>query len=406
MAPDLRFRGQPFDGDRSAGEFLKQALTDPAITRLTVVVAWARFGGLHRLTPELEAFAARGGQSRIIAGIDEGGATRPGLLMAIRLFTVPYVFHDKGARTFHPKIYLAESGSEARVLIGSSNATAGGLFSNYEANLEARFSIPAEEADPALVDLRGYIDALINDTALCRLLDAALVDELVINRRYRVSGKERRSRIAGDSLPNNVDTTDVDSSGSRGGGDATDDLFGSSVHSKAAIPAFPPGGKELLGSLEVDSGDEYSDDGAQVPSIAPAVVEAWDKTLPHSDAQRSPAGNATGNLRLVQAGHDIDQRVWFRRVLFGGVVWTPTMDSRRNNIEEATVPMDTSIGGKSYGVVPFRLTHASHRESSQNNHTTVLHWGSLAADLRAVDHTGEVVTIERLSDGTFRLNVS
>src|SRR5258708_16393235 len=95
MVPVIRFSGQPSDDDTSAGEALRRLLTDPVITEITIVVGWVRYRGLGRLRTELAAFVARGGHSRIILGIDEGGATRPGLLGALRSFTEAYVFHDR-----------------------------------------------------------------------------------------------------------------------------------------------------------------------------------------------------------------------------------------------------------------------------------------------------------------------
>ena len=108
VAPSVRFRGQPFEDDKTTGAFLAEALADPGIESLTIVVAWARFGGLRRLEPEITAFRERGGSLRIVLGIDEGGATVPGLRVSIRLADEPFVFHDRTARTFHPKVYLAE----------------------------------------------------------------------------------------------------------------------------------------------------------------------------------------------------------------------------------------------------------------------------------------------------------
>jgi hypothetical protein len=145
VASTLDFRGQPFDEDGTAGAFLRRALGDPELTAVTAAVAWARFRGLGRLTDALEAFRERGGFLRIIVGIDEGGATRPGLMAALTFFDEAYVFHDPSSRTFHPKIYLADGPRKAILLVGSSNATPGGLFANYEASLEATFELPRDE---------------------------------------------------------------------------------------------------------------------------------------------------------------------------------------------------------------------------------------------------------------------
>jgi hypothetical protein len=116
----------------------------------------------------------------------------------------------------------------------------------------------------------------------------------------------------------------------------------------------------------------------------------------------------TGNLRLVQGNRrgEIDQRTWFRQKMFSGVPWAKSVDSRGNSIEVAVVNFDVTLRGVSKGSVPLKVDHAPHRESAQNNHATVVHWGSLMADFRGVDYTGDTVTIERMSDGTFRLEIA
>lgn len=152
----LAFRGQPSEDEDTAAAVLRRLLADGEIARLAAVVAWARFRGLVRLRNELNEFRGRGGRLRIVVGIDEGGATLvPGLVAALRLFDDAYVFHDPTSRTFHPKIYLAEGATKAVLLVGSSNAAPGGLFSNYKASLKATFELPTDEDAPALVKARN-----------------------------------------------------------------------------------------------------------------------------------------------------------------------------------------------------------------------------------------------------------
>jgi HKD family nuclease len=137
VAPTLDFFGQPFSDEETTAAFLTATVEDPEIEVLTIVVAWARFRGLRRIKEALESFRARGGELRIILGIDEGGATRPGLMLALELATEAFVFHDPAGWTIHPKVYLGEGQRKAILFVGSSNATPGGLFGNYEASLKA-----------------------------------------------------------------------------------------------------------------------------------------------------------------------------------------------------------------------------------------------------------------------------
>ena len=62
--------------------------------------------------------------------------------------------------------------------------------------------------------------------------------------------------------------------------------------------------------------------------------------------------------------------------------------------------------GVDRGVHTLEISHAPHREEGQNNIPTVLHWGTVEPLLAATNHTGRNVIIERLGDGTFRLEIT
>ncbi len=381
MVPSISFRGQPFNDEDTAGSFLRQVLEDSGVESLTIVVAWARFGGLRRLAPEITAFRERGGQLRIVLGIDEGGATVPGLKLAIRLADQPFVFHDRTARTFHPKLYLAEGPDKAILLAGSSNLTAGGLLSNYEASLEVEFELPEEIDAKALVGAREYIEMLLADEQLCLPLDEELLDRLIQDPRYVIAQSERRRQTA---------ASEVSPDGFAQTGEASEGVFGVSQHDKPPVQGMPQRAREELRELEE------------------TVEFSWTKRLPATDAQQppSPKSNPVGNLRLTKAGNPIDWRTWFREDMFGAASWFPGEDSKGNPIETATVQFLVTITGQSHGTVGLRVDHAPHRESGQHNHATVLHWGPLMPVLRATDYTGHTVTLRRMSDGAYRLDIS
>lgn len=441
------------------GAVLDRVLTDPAITELTVVVAWAKYRGLRRLRDALLMFKERG-RSRIIVGIDHGGGTAPGLRAALDWFSEAYVYHEAVPTTFHPKLLLAEGEMTAVLVVGSNNATAGGLWFNHEAALEAGFSKPAEDDHVALEGARRYVERLLEDDEVCLPLTEGRIDELVRSKRFRVSGHERhRPPSPQSSAVPGAGDEDFDPDGISEAEHSGPPIFGVSRHQKAAIPALPPGTAEELAELE-DVGLEEEEaaatpepastgarpspsaptsgssvgttgtsPGAAAPSTppagavtssgsastsapsgggAPTVVAWWDKKLPAGDAQQQPNPNTnpTGNLRLTQAKHPIDWRTWFRNVFFAGAAWVADSDSNGNAIERTTVPMDVTIFGISMGTMHFDVTHAKHRESGQANHTTVLHWGQLMPTLQATDYTGDTVTLSRLSDGTYRLDIS
>jgi hypothetical protein len=417
MAPDLEFRGQPFALEDTAGAFLARTLGDDSMTRLRMAVAWARFGGVARIDPLVSGLRERGGSAEAIVGIDEGVATKPGLRKLVRVFDRVYVVHDPGGRTFHPKLYLVEGLSRAALLVGSSNATAGGLYFNFEASLEATFQLPDESDSRALASTQAYFDQLMADPAVCIELTEEALERLLDDPRYPIGETERRPRRRdGGRGRGEGGDRESDSPADEFDADEFDaPVFRQSEQPRPPVPPLSPSARQELDEIEAEA-DVPLDDGAEPPGeaeiadVPPAsVVLVWSKKLGHADAQQpvSPHTNPIGNLRLTRSGHDIEHRIWFRQDLFGPAAWVDAHDSHGNEIEEAVVPFEVAVGGVDLGILDLRISYAPHREAGQGNVPTVLHWGArLNALLRATDYSGHIVRIERLDDSSFRLQIA
>jgi hypothetical protein len=290
VSPTVDFLCQPYDARRSTGAFVRRVLLDRQFDSFTAVVAWARFGGIGRIGDDLDSLRGRGGVARLIVGIDEGIATRPGLLLALRHFSEVYVLHDRPGVTFHPKLYLAEGKARAALLVGSGNLTAGGLFSNYEAALEATFSLPREAGARALVEARAYVNRLRGDAGVCLKLDEDVVERLVADPRYGVSKKELR-RAGSGRLPRGLEAEDVDpiadEAGSGTGGRKK--LFGASAHGKAPVPSLPPAARDELRRLEGQTAD---------PAPRPAPAGSGQGRAPGSPGRRSALPPDVQRLRI------------------------------------------------------------------------------------------------------------
>lgn len=394
----VSFVAQPFADGRDLRDFLDALAGDAAINELDVVVAWAKRSGLRRVRTQLEAVRDRPGTTRLIVGIDEGGATRQGLELAREIFSSVHVFHDNSWRTFHPKIYLAVGGDRARLLVGSNNLTAGGVFFNYEAALECVLTLPA---DQGLVDeVRDHIDRLYADAEVCKPLDAALLDELINNPRYRVRDEDA-SKTAGQAVAEGELPEDVDLEPDAPE-PAPESVFGKSAEAKRGDPQ-PTSSVAKKAAPVKAAATKTGGPGAP----APGVAKRWFKKLSASDARHPPSATShvTGVLRLVQAGHPINQTDYFRADFFADRPWTGTTRPR-GLFEETTVPFHVVVSGVDYGIRTLRVDHAPWREAAQGNHTTVLHWDDVAAILDATDHTGHHVILERLTDGSFRLEIT
>lgn len=396
---DIRFLSQPLASSDSLDTFI-DCLTDPSLTELSVVTAWAKRSGLARIADRLSAFRARGGIVHLIVGVSEGGATKEGLQLAMDLSDDAFVFHDP-RRTFHPKVYLASGSSRRELLVGSSNMTAGGLGWNHESSLWISERQPV--ASPPFIDASSWITDLRVQSMSCRRLDPNLLKDLLSSGDIKI-GSEGAARRARSTEPEDSDSI---ATGSVKG------LFSSPAMVMRPLPPLPGGSVRSIpsargGAAAVPASAPVP--GASVPVSAPAsaasVLRRWSRDLDNTAAQRviSANSNPTGNLRLSQAGHGIQHQIYFYRDFFGGLPWAPTPGKPTE--QEVLVDFDTVIDRRNLGVQTLRVSHDPQRVSGQSNVPSVLHWGrTVSAILRGANYVGHFVTIERLSDGTFRLTI-
>jgi HKD family nuclease len=116
-------------------------------TSLRILVAYISWDGLSLFRSELEAFVDSGKTARFVVGIGQG-RSEPAALRYL-LERLPRdccrVFHlGTPYYTFHPKLFMFDAGDERLVILGSSNATMGGLHNNSEVGVRLELARPAD----------------------------------------------------------------------------------------------------------------------------------------------------------------------------------------------------------------------------------------------------------------------
>jgi HKD family nuclease len=134
------------EGDTRLGDHLLAQLADGRWTEFRAAIAFVKRSGVKHLAQALRSFTARA-SAVIVVGVDHGGTSAEGLqdlFEAIGERGELYVFHNLNPSTFHPKVYYFRNDTAAMVIVGSSNLTEGGLFTNYEASVVLRLDLTNE----------------------------------------------------------------------------------------------------------------------------------------------------------------------------------------------------------------------------------------------------------------------
>jgi len=176
----VEFIGQPFDAS-AVGEHLRNRLADDGWQEFRAAVAFVKLSGVRHIARELTGFSARG-SVRITVGVDAQGTSVEGLralLGCMRTGARVWVYHNEGAATFHPKVYLFRNDARAELLVGSSNLTEGGLYTNYEAGLLGRLDLSQRADRSVLQRIEHVLDRWSTDAGdLALPLSSQAIEQL------------------------------------------------------------------------------------------------------------------------------------------------------------------------------------------------------------------------------------
>jgi hypothetical protein len=134
------------------------------------IVAFVKFSGVSRLYDALKAFQQAGGTSILAVGIDHKGTSKEGLKYLRDVVNQVFVYHDNSPlrRTFHSKLYIFEQkDTNAILLLGSGNLTAGGLFTNYESHVRVELDLSRSDDQAFYREVRTKCEAFFDISSGC-----------------------------------------------------------------------------------------------------------------------------------------------------------------------------------------------------------------------------------------------
>lgn len=132
----------------AAIDTFRQICAAGGLESVTVLVAWARIAGVALF---LDALGTDISKVRIVVGMAGAGTSVEALSYLRAHCAEVYLFHKHHRQTFHPKVYCFDASGDppvvSQLIVGSSNITGGGLFSNYEASLVSVLTPATSTAD-------------------------------------------------------------------------------------------------------------------------------------------------------------------------------------------------------------------------------------------------------------------
>jgi len=189
--------------ENTAGDEIAKDLKSGKYSDFKVAVAYSRNSGISRIYNALTDFSNHGGKTTVIAGIDQSNTSYQALVN-LKTFAKENLFihHDKNFDiTFHPKVYLFGNSQVEKIIVGSSNFTAGGFFLNYEANIGVTLD-NSKNAKDFQKQVSVYWNNLLTDenTKKCELtlLEKLLESGSVVDERKQKPFKEIIEKISND----------------------------------------------------------------------------------------------------------------------------------------------------------------------------------------------------------------
>ena len=361
---------------------LKALLALPNPTEVLVSVAFVKEPGLKSVESAIKPFASK---ARFFVGIRNDitsiQAVRRLLEMRVQLYAV-----DTGSRhiIFHPKLYLAASGSKATVIIGSANLTFGGLHNNIEVSTRMN------------LDLTNAADRKFRDevtSAFAEMVKTHPKHVFLIKDNKHADELFESGRLADETLIPAPSATGNVKKGER------DDLPRMKLNFSA-----PPAKARVVKSVPATKLAKAAKDAsaAPLPPVSAVRYLVWEsKALSERDLNipTGPNTAATGSMGLKKGALDddkIDHRHYFRDEVFAHLTWTP--DSPPKKWERAHANFELVVKNLNYGVFKLKLSHLTDKNSTsykQKNFMTQLHWGEAKQYVAERDLLGRILYLYR-----------
>lgn len=383
----ITFLGQGFmaDNDSAVGTIIEKLFTYDSYHTFTGITAFASEAGIYGLHNCIQSSTSFKSLN-LIVGIDQEGTPKNALEEILNLNINSYIFYQREAPIFHPKIYLFEGETSTSIIIGSSNLTGRGLFNNIESSTLIEFDNEDTDGLTFLKSMKEYYATLFDfsDSNLFKITPEIIqkfVDLKVVPTKRIWLNKQGKKKIE-----NNL-TTDFD------------------IPSRkvASIPSSYTR-KNKAKEMVISSVEEIlatSDNHFLIQNL----TEVW-KSSPLTERDLTiPSAlgtHATGAMLLSKGEYDtIDQRHYFRENVFNTLPWTNSTRKNSEHLEKVVANFTIRIHGENKGTFQLTLTHNPKTDTEtylQNNSVTSLSWGDAKDVIKNKELLGKSLTLYKDND--------
>lgn len=360
---NINLLGQGFEEKsvNSVGNQLIKFFADKNFHTFTGISAFASQAGIRGLSRHIKTAKKHLNIITIVTGVDQKGTSKEALEELLALDINAFVFYQPSITIFHPKIYLFEGNDKCELIIGSSNLTSQGLFTNVEASLHVSIDNSSVSDRKIVEQLKEYFKGIFDHSdPNLKKLNKKLIAHLV---KAKVVPTEEERKVAQDKAE-------------KAERKETENII-SKIFPKRAIAKIP---SEFRGTRKPTNKTAAAVAAAvSVKGKDELVWESGKLTERDLNIPKGSNTNPTGSM-LFKKGkmEDIDQRHYFRNTVFSSLKWK--RDAKRNtaHLERAVATFKIVIEGKNEGTFKLTITHNTRtdtRSYEQKNSMTQISWG-------------------------------
>jgi len=390
----LLCQGFNVESPDSVGYYIVNFLADRAFYSFTAISAFASEAGIRGIAKHINEAKDHLDFITIVVGIDQNGTSKEALDELLALNVNTFIFYQPATPIFHPKIYLFEGVDKSELIIGSSNLTTQGLFTNVEASLLVSIDNSMENDRQIIEQLKNYFKGVFDfsDPNL-KNLSEQLISDLVTS--GLVPTEAERKTAQGETKRHDIKETE--------------NLI-LQIFPKRATAKIP---SEFRGARKAKTRSRLSvDDSLYADPVKGALL--WESGKLTERTLNIPKGkntNPTGSMYFTKGKNkDIDQRHYFRETVFSSLQWKKDADPSTSHLERAEAVFHIVVDGRPAGKYSLALTHNTRKDSrsyKQSNSMTQVSWGEAKKVIAKDELIGKTVKLfKHVGEGEFTLDFS